>query len=324
MIPRRPVRALAVATAAVVAMAGCLGGDGGRDDFSAAGLDSVVISGGGMTGIYFSYGGELGEVLAERYGVEVKVLETGGSIDNLRNLADGTAQLAFSTADAAADATAGREPFSERIPVQAVARVYDDFVHLVVPASSDIESIADLRGRTVSLGAEGSGTEIIAARVLAAAGVAIDEIVTVCLGIDESIDAITSGDIDAFFWSGGLPTPGVQELAADLQIRLIPLRDVVEAVRSEYGSGYRHGVVPEGTYGLGADVATMAVPNFLMVRSDLLDEVAYEIVDTLFDERAVIARQVPAAALLDRSRSIFTEPVDLHPGALRYYRDTKV
>jgi hypothetical protein len=305
-------------------MAGCLGGDGGRDDFSAAGLDSVVISGGGMTGIYFSYGGELGEVLAERYGVAAKVLETGGSIDNLRNLADGTAQLAFSTADAAADATAGREPFNEEIPVQAVARVYDDFVHLVVPASSDIESIADLRGRTVSLGAEGSGTEIIAGRVLAAAGVATDEIANVCLGIDESIDAMTSGDIDAFFWSGGLPTPGVQELAADLPIRLIPLRDVVEAVRSEYGSGYRHGVVPEGTYGLDKDVATMAVPNFLMVRSDLADEVAYEIVDTLFDERALIARQVPAAALLDRSRAIFTEPVDLHPGALRYYRDTKV
>jgi hypothetical protein len=305
-------------------MAGCLGGDGGRDDFSAAGLDSVVISGGGMTGIYFSYGGELGEVLAERYGVAAKVLETGGSIDNLRNLADGTAQLAFSTADAAADATAGRKPFNEEIPVQAVARVYDDFVHLVVPASSDIESIADLRGRTVSLGAEGSGTEIIAGRVLAAAGVATDEIANVCLGIDESIDAMTSGDIDAFFWSGGLPTPGVQELAADLPIRLIPLRDVVEAVRSEYGSGYRHGVVPEGTYGLDKDVATMAVPNFLMVRSDLADEVAYEIVDTLFDERALIARQVPAAALLDRSRAIFTEPVDLHPGALRYYRDTKV
>ena len=324
MTARRTGRLLAVATAAVVAIAGCLGGDGGRDDFAAAGLDSVVISGGGMTGIYFGYGGELGEVLAERYGVGAKVLETGGSIDNLRNLADGTAQLAFSTADAAADATAGREPFSGEVPVQAVARVYDDFVHLVVPASSDIEAIEDLRGRTVSLGAEGSGTEIIAGRLLAAAGVATGEIASVCLGIDESIDAMTSGDIDAFFWSGGLPTPGVQKLAADLPIRLVPLRDVVDAVRSEYGGGYRHGVVPEGTYGLDEDVATMAVPNFLMVRADLADAVAYEIVDTLFDERAVIAQQVPAAALLDRSRAIFTEPVDLHPGALRYYRDTKV
>lgn len=324
MTPRRIVRALVVATASLVAMSGCLGGDGGRDEFTAAGLDSVVISGGGMTGIYFSYGGELSEVLSQRYGVRARVLETGGSIENLRNLADGTAQLAFSAADAAADATAGREPFSEAIPVQAVARVYDDFVHLVVPASSDIEAIEDLRGRTVSLGAEGSGTELIARRLLAAAGVATEEIAAVSFGIDESIDAMKGGRIEAFFWSGGLPTPGVQELAADLPIRLIPLRDVVEAVRSEYGSGYRHGVVPEGTYGLGGDVATMAVPNFLMVRADLTDEVTYEIVDTLFEERAAIARQVPAAALLDRSRAIFTEPVDLHPGALRYYRDTKV
>jgi hypothetical protein len=318
------VRAVAVATAAMVGMGGCLGGNGGSDGFAAAGLDSVVISGGGMTGIYFSYGGGLGKALSDRYGVGSEVLQTGGSIENLRNLANGSAQLAFSTADAAADATAGREPFSEAIPVRAVARVYDDFVHLVVPASSDIEAIWDLRGRTVSLGAEGSGTEIIAGRLLAAAGVATGEIVSVSLGIDESIDAMRSGDIEAFFWSGGLPTPGVQELAADLPIRLVPLREVVEAVRSKYGSGYRHGVVPEGTYGLDEDVATMAVPNFLMVRADLADDVAYEIVDTLFDERAAIAQQVPAAALLDRSRAIFTEPVDLHPGALRYYRDTKV
>ena len=324
MTPRRAVRVVAVAAAALVAMGGCLGGDGGRDDFAAAGLDTVVISGGGMTGIYFSYGGELGGVLSDRYGVRAEVLETGGSIDNLRNLADGTAQLAFSAADVAADATAGREPFSETIPVQAVARVYDDFVHLVVPATSEIEAIEDLRGRIVSLGAEGSGTEIIAGRLLAAAGVSTDEIASVSLGIDESIDAMGSGDIEAFFWSGGLPTPGVQELAVELPIRLVTLRDVVEAVRSEYGSGYRHGVVPEGTYGLGEDVATMAVPNFLLVRADLTNDVAYEIVDTLFDERAVIARQVPAAALLDRSRAIFTEPVDLHPGALRYYRDTKL
>ena len=320
---RRAVRVVVVA-AAVVAMGGCLGGDGGRDEVATAGLDSVVISGGGMTGIYFSYGGGLGDELSDRYGVVAEVLETGGSIENLRNLADGSAQLAFSTADAAADATAGREPFSEPIPVRAVARVYDDFVHLVVPASSDIKAIWDLRGRTVSLGAEGSGTEIIAGRLLAAAGVAAGEIASVSLGIDESIDAMRSDEIEAFFWSGGLPTPGVQELAADLPIRLVPLRDVVEAVRSEYGSGYRHGVVPEGTYGLVEDVATMAVPNFLMVRADLTDDVAYEIVETLLDERAAIALQVPAAALLDRSRAIFTEPVDLHPGALRYYRDTKL
>lgn len=324
MTARQAARLTVVVTAALLSVSGCFGSENTGEEFAAADLDSVVISGGGMTGIYYSYGGELGMVLSDRYGVSAEVLETGGSIENLQNLADGTSQLAFSAADAAADATAGREPFTESMPVLAVARVYDDFVHLVVPASSDIEVIQDLRGRTVSLGAEGSGTELIARRLLEAAGVAPNEIASPCLGIDESIDALRAGDIEAFFWSGGLPTPGVVELASDLPIRLVPLQDLVEAVRSEYGGGYRHGVVPEGTYGLRADVATMAVPNFLMVHADLADDVAYEIVETLFDERAEIALQVPAAALLDRSRAIFTEPVDLHPGALRYYRETKL
>jgi TRAP transporter TAXI family solute receptor len=205
-----------------------------------------------------------------------------------------------------------------------LARVYDDFVHLVVLESSEIASIQDLRGRAVSLGAEGSGTELIAGRLLMAAGVDRSGIDGRALGIDQSIEALRSGEIEAFFWSGGLPTPGVNDLAGEVPIRLVPLREIVEGVRDMYGGGYRHGVVPEGTYGLPADVATMAVPNFLMVHADLPDRVAYSIVETLFDERAEIAMDVPAAALLDRPRAISTEPVDLHPGALRYYRDTKV
>jgi uncharacterized protein len=321
---RRPTRMATLGIGVAVLAAGCFGGDSGRDAWVSAGMESVVISGGGTTGIYYSYGGKLGSVLAEQFDVTAAVLETGGSVENLRNLADGTAQIAFSAADAAGDATNGRDPFSEPLPVQAVARVYDDFVHLVVLESSDVEAIADLRGRAVSLGAEGSGTELIAARVLDAAGVDRGEIDAHALGIDQSIEALRSGEIEAFFWSGGLPTPGVNELAGEVPIRLVPLRDLVESIRAMYGGGYRHGVVPEGTYGLPEDVATMAVPNFLMVRADLPDDVAHSIVETLFTERVAIALEVPAAALLDRPRAIFTEPVDLHPGALRYYRDTKV
>lgn len=323
MRARRLAAVAALAVASLLVVAGCMGGSGGRA-WSDAGLGSVTISGGGTTGIYYSYGGAFGAVLAERFGEDAQVLETGGSIDNLDNLAAGVAQIAFSAADAAADATAGREPFTEPLPVQALARVYDDFVHLVVLESSDIAAIEDLRGRAVSLGAEGSGTELIAGRLLAVAGVDLADIDQRALGIDRSIEALRNREIEAFFWSGGLPTPGVNDLASEVPIRLVPLYTLVEAVRAEYGGGYRHGVVPEGTYGLPEDVPTMAVPNFLMARADLPEDVAFEVVAALFDGRSEIALQVPAAALLDRARAIFTEPVDLHPGALRYYRDTKV
>ncbi len=286
--------------------------------------DSLIISGGGTTGIYYSYGAELATVLTDRLDVESAALETGGSVENLHNLADGTAQLAFSAADAASDAVAGEDPFPEPLDVLAVARVYDDFVHLVVPADSPITSIEDLRERAVSLGAVGSGTELIARRLLDAAGVDADEIVNPALGIDDSIEAMMAGRIDGFFWSGGLPTPGVKDLAAQVPIRLVDLWQLVEHVRDAHSDAYRHGVVPKGMYGLTDDVATMAVPNFLMVRGDAADDVVHEITRILFEERSSIAAEVPAAALLDRHRAIFTEPVELHPGALQYYRETKL
>ena len=149
----------ALGVGALLLVIGCIGGDSGSDEWADAGIDSVVISGGGTTGIYYGYGGELGSVLADRFDLTAEVLETGGSIENLQNLAEGAALVAFSAADAAGDATEGREPFSEPLPVRALARVYDDFVHLVVLDSSDIAAIEDLRGRAVSFGAEGSGTE---------------------------------------------------------------------------------------------------------------------------------------------------------------------
>lgn len=309
--------------ASMFALAGCSNDRELSDDGRAA-LEPTTISGGGTTGIYYAYGGELASVLESELDVHASVLETGGSIENLRNLASGASTIAFSAADAAADATAGRGSFDEPVPVRAVARVYDDFVHLIVPLESDINSITDLKGHAVSLGAGGSGTELIARRLLDVAQIDAADLSVHMFGINKSIEGLRNGDIDAFFWSGGLPTPGIDDLAAEWAIRLVPLNDLVETMRAEYGGGYRHGVVPEGTYGLPVDVQTMAVPNFLMVREDLADDAAYMITKTLFDRRANLAEQVPAAALLDRPRAIFTEPVKLHPGALRYYRDTKI
>lgn len=315
-------RLAAMLTLTAVLVSGCFGGES-LSESERSEIDPIVVSGGGTSGIYYQYGDQLASVLGDHLDVTASVVQTGGSIENLDDLADGRSQMAFSAADAAADATSSKGSFDEQLPVKAVARLYDDFVHLVVPFHSDIEQIQDLSDRVVSLGGRGSGTDVIAQRLLSLAGMDLEDVENAALGIDQSIAALRAEEIDAFFWSGGLPTPGVEDLALDFPIRLIPLQDLVESARNEYGSGYRHGVVPEGTYGIREDVSTMAVPNFLMVRSDLSDDAAYAIVETLFNERAEIAQGVPAAALLDRARAIFTEPVELHPGALRYYRDHK-
>jgi len=319
----RLTAALAATLLALPAVAGCVGDDGAGDPWDGQRPDALTVATGGSTGIYHAYGTALAQVLEDRYDLPVEVDESGGSVENLESLDAGSAQVAFSAADAARDAVAGDGDFDEPLEVRALARVYDDFLHLVVPADSDVRTIDDLRGKKVSLGAPQSGTALIAHRLLAAADVPSADLTDARLGLDASLEALRAGEIDAFFWSGGLRTPGLTALADDVPVRLVPLGDLVEEVRSRYGSGYRHGIVPEGMYGSSRVVETLAVPNFLMVRADMPEAEARTLVSTLFDARGQIAAQVPSAANLDRVRAIFTDPVELHPGALRYYRDTK-
>ncbi|WP_277207212.1 TAXI family TRAP transporter solute-binding subunit [Isoptericola croceus] len=318
---RRLVAAVLSVLLPAALLAGCLGGE--SDPWDGQRPETLTIATGGTSGIYHGYGRALADVLSSRYGIEVEVLTTGGSVDNLHLLADGTADVAFSAADAVADAVDGVGDFAEPVEVQALARVYDDFAHLVVPADSEVEEIADLRGLRVSVGAARSGTSLIAGRVLAAAELPMDELRVAELGITESIDALAGGSLDALFWSGGLRTPGLVGLSEEMPVRLIPLVEVVDELRQEYGHGYRHGVVPEGVYGLADNVATLAVPNILVAGPDLPEGVAHGLLHTLFDARGEITSTVPSAALLDRSRAIYTEPADLQVGALRYYREVK-
>lgn len=312
------------ATAVLLAL-GLLAGCFGPDSSVAQGRlpDRITIATGGTTGIYHGYGQALADVLTARHDVEVEVLATGGSVENLELLAAGEAQVAFSAADAVADAVQGAGTFDEPVDLRALGRVYDDFAHLVVPADSPVRELDDLRGLRVSVGAPRSGTSLIARRVLAAGDLPESALRVLELGITESLDALGSGSIDAFFWSGGLRTPGLVELAEETPVRLVPLDGVVDELREQFGQGYRHGTVPEGVYGLAADVETLAVPNILVVPADLPDDAARTLVATLFAARSELAEQVASAALLDRARVIYTEPAALHDGALRYYRDVK-
>ncbi|WP_203337755.1 TAXI family TRAP transporter solute-binding subunit [Nocardioides limicola] len=314
------IRLLAGAMA-VALLTSCTGvvGDAWPED----GPDSLAISTGNPSGIYAIYGQELGAVIERRAGVSVTVLPSAGSIENLENLASGRADLAFSAADAAIDAVAGRGAFDEALPLRALARIYDDFLHLVVAEDSPVRRIEDLRGRSVSVGSPNSGTALIAGRLLDAAELAATDLEVHELSLDAAIEALRSGEVDALFWSGGLRTPALVELTEEFGIRMLPLEDLVDQVRSEFGSGYRHGTIPAGTYGRTESVPTLAVPNVLVVRADVPDEVAYAQVATLFAAQDEIAERVPAAAILDRTKAIFTEPVALHPGALEYYRATK-
>ena len=282
-----------------------------------------AIAGGGATGVYYAYGQQFAEALAARLGARFTAQQTNGSVDNLERVGSGRAVLGFAQGDAVADAVAGTGAFDEAIPIVAVARLYDEYVHIVVRDGSDVHDLRDLAGRAVSLGARGSGVELVARRVLAAADVDVAAMRNPELGLEGSIAALRKGEIDAFFWVGGLPTPGIAALAADTPIRLLSIPPaVVDAVNAAHAGAYRQADFPIGGYGIDSSTVTMTVPNYLVARADAPEGLIHDATAVLFDERATIARGAPAAALLDRRQAIFTDPIPLHAGAARYYRET--
>ncbi|MHA3684227.1 TAXI family TRAP transporter solute-binding subunit [Leucobacter sp. HY1908] len=334
---RRAGRALAAALGVLVGLAGLAvgltgcsagsagsaGADGsaGSSKPTGAGDSSYVIAGGGRAGVYYNYGDELAGAARESLGLDIQVAQTQGSVDNLLLVNSGQALIGFAQGDTAADAVAGVGAFTEPLPITALARVYDEHVQVVVPEDSDVRELADLRGHTVSLGAENSGVHVIATRLLEAAGVDPSEVAGPALGLDASLTALEAGDIDGFFWVGGLPTPGIVQLANDLPIRLLEVPpDIVDRVNEGHAGVYRSADFAAGTYGIEHETATMSVPNYLIAQEAAPKELIRNLLGVLFEERGAIATRVRAAAFLDRRQAIFTEPVPLHSGATEYYR----
>ena len=307
-----------VVVASLAALAGC-----GSDAEEPLDRRELRIATGNPSGVYASYGAGLARAI-ERHipRLRATVAHTDGSIENLRRLQAGDVQVAFSLADSAADARTGRGRFTEPVPVRALARLYDNYVQVIVRDGSAIRTPGDLAGQRVSLGAPGSGTALIAERVLAVSGLegaraprrrAMD--------IAASARALAAGEIDAFFWSGGLPTQAITDLQRRLPIRLLELRGVARKLRGRYPHSdvYTQARVPRSAYGLRSAVTTVSVPNLLVVRRDLDEETAYRITRLLLQRPAELRRSHPEAQRLNARAALATYPVALHRGAARWY-----
>jgi TRAP transporter TAXI family solute receptor len=184
--------------------------------------------------------------------------------------------------------------------------------------------VEDLADRAVSLGADGSGTELIASRLLGVAGVDVDtDLRASRLGLDESAAAFAEGRLDAFFFSGGIPTSAIQMLARAMPIRLLDLTALVPAMRQRYGEVYTERTIPASAYWLNGPVTTIGVANYLVVANAMAEPLAYDLIRVLFANRDVLATAHPEGRRLDRVTAINTSPLPLHPGAQRYYREAK-
>ncbi|MFD6886423.1 TAXI family TRAP transporter solute-binding subunit [Streptomyces sp. NPDC059957] len=288
----------------------------------------ITLSTGVQNGVYHRYGLLLEKALAEDMPeLRVSLKPSEGSQQNLQRVAAGEADFTVSTADAVAKYQVDRKPGAERL--RALARLYDDYVQLVVPAGSPVQSTRDLRGKRVAVGQEGSGVRLISERMLTAAGLNPTRDVTpVAIGIDKVPAELEAGRIDAFFWSGGLPTTAVKELSERFEIRLVQLGDLVEALQASGSPAryYRAAVMPQDAYPRArntSSVSTVAVPNLLVTREDAGAELTEQFTRTVIDSRDKIARQVHAAQLVDLRTAIYTDPLQLHDGAARYYRSVK-
>ena len=301
--------------------AGACSGDGApRAQF-------ISIATGGTGGVYYPYGGGLAKVLNENLpSIRATAEVTAASVDNLKLIRDGKADVAFALADTVADAVNGRGAFAGApVPAASLAVLYANYTHLVTLASSGINRVADLRGRRVSTGSPGSGTEVIALRVLRAAGVDPDADVTrQGLGASESADALKDGKIDAFFWSGGLPTAAVQDLShsSGITIRLIPTGDLVPALQKEHGPLYFTLQVPANAYpDVTVPVPVVGVANVLVVNRSMPEQLAYDITRILFEQQDDLAAIHPEARNLSLETAAKGSPADFHPGAARFYRE---
>lgn len=284
--------------------------------------DRLSIATGGSGGVYSVYGGGLANQISKNVeGYEATAETTSASVDNMNLIDSQSSDMAFALADTAADAVNGEAQFDQPVPAQAIGQLYTNYNHVVTTEGSDIQSIEDLEGKTVSLGSPGSGTEITALRILEAAGIDPEtDIETRNLGVSESVDALGDGSVDAFFWSGGLPTGAVTDAATTSNIRLLDISNVVEPLQEEYGDVYQVSTIPGDTYsGVEEDVKTIGVPNYLVVNEAMDEQLAYDLTRVLFEQKDALVQVHPAAKSLDLETAQQVKPLQIHPGAQRYY-----
>lgn len=324
---RRRTAVLTALVLTAVSMSGCGGRqDGPKADAGApvtcqVGSDTrVSIATGNSTGVYFSLGNAYAEQISAATDGKVKATaaETGASVQNIKQLVGGAYQVAFSLADTAADAVDGKGSFDgDKQPVQALSRIYPNYTQVIARTSSGITSLADMRGKRVSTGSPGSGTEVIANRLLQVAGLnPQSDVAAQRLDLTKTVDGMKDGSIDALFFSGGLPTPGITDLitSARSDVTFIDITPQL-AKMQEISPAYEEGVIPAATYGLAADVKTILVPNLLLVRDDVDANLACVLTKTLFDRKAELQQAVSAAKGISLDTARDTAPVPLNRGA---------
>jgi TRAP transporter TAXI family solute receptor len=287
---------------------------------------NIAIATGGTGGVYYPLGGGMANVLSKYVkGIQATARVTGGSVDNLRLLNSGQSELGMVMVDAALDALKGQDKFKGHpVPVRTLMVLYPNRMHVVSIEGTGVTNMASLKGKRVSTGSPCSATEVMAFRVIEAAGLNRDkDMRRERLGAAESVNALKDRRIDAYFWVGGLPTAAVTDLGATpgVKIVLVDHAEVVDAMNQKYGGIYSSGVIPAKTYpGQDRDNAIAVVQNILVANAKMPDQVAYDIVKTFIEhQKELVAVHSEAASITLENQLKKNSPIPWHPGAERYF-----
>lgn len=290
----------------------------------------LSIATGGTGGVYYPLGGGFAALISKHLpGVEATAEVTTASVDNMKLLHADKVAVALTQPDIAWDAYQGQlKGFTEKIGVRALAALYSNYMHIVALDGAGIKSISDLKGKRVSTGAPGSGTEIKGLRVLEAYGLGPKDLKSQDrLGAAESAGALKDRKLDAFVWDGGLPTAAVLDLGATpgIKIHLIPHGDAVPKMVAKYGPLYFVGIIPKGTYGgVEADVPVATITNLLAVHERMDEPLAYQITKLLYERTPDLVAVHQAAKEITLKSGVVGSPIPFHPGALRYYKEKNI
>jgi TRAP transporter TAXI family solute receptor len=285
----------------------------------------LSIATGGTGGVYYPLGGGLANVLSRALpDVEATAEVTSASVDNMKLVAAGKADVAFTLADTAADAVNGTGKFKEKLPIRAIAVIYANKSQWVTMEGTGVEKMQDLKGKRIATGAPGSGTEVIALRILEAYGIDPEkDVKREKLSVAESVNALKDRKIDAFFWSGGVPTAAVTDLAATpgVKIRLLDHADAVPKLAQRYGPLYVVGSIPANGYpGMQREVKVADVWNLLVVNEKMDPKLVQDLVRTIFEKKADLAAVHSEARNIDlQAQAKVGSPIPFHPGATRYF-----
>ncbi len=288
----------------------------------------ITILTGGTSGVYFPLGNMLAKIYTDKLGAQASAQTTGASAENASKISQKIAEVGFAMGDTIADAYNGTGKYKDTgglKNLRAIASLYPNYMQIVATKKSGIKTLQDLKGKHVAVGAPGSGTEIMANRVLKAVGLTYDDINEDFLSFSEGVDGMKNGTIDAVVFSSGIPNAGIMELTTTEEVVILPIeQSVVTEIQKEFPA-FASDIIPKNTYkGVDIDVPTAIVNNILITHADLSEQFVYELTKALFENLGDLQATHNAAKSISIEKATKGLPLPLHPGAEKYYKEKGV